>query len=64
MSRVRFAELCDVNACGKRSEEYTSWPVCRECNLDVCPEHMAEGSLWDGDDEIIETCICVRCTQH
>jgi hypothetical protein len=37
MSHVRFATTCDV--CGKRSEEYATWPYCRECGIDLCPEH-------------------------
>ena len=37
MGMVRFATKCDW--CGKRSEEYTSWPHCRECGLDLCPDH-------------------------
>jgi hypothetical protein len=36
MSMVRFATLCDK--CGKRSEEYTAWPTCKDCGDDVCTE--------------------------
>jgi hypothetical protein len=34
MTMVRFATTCDH--CGKRSEEYTAWPSCRNCLSDTC----------------------------
>jgi hypothetical protein len=36
MTMVRFATTCDH--CGKRSEEYTAWPSCRDCLTDTCAE--------------------------
>jgi NMD protein affecting ribosome stability and mRNA decay len=36
MATVPFATLCD--RCGRRSEEYTSWPSCRDCLDDICPD--------------------------
>lgn len=35
MSMVRFATLCD--RCGARSEEYSAFPTCCDCLLDICP---------------------------
>lgn len=34
MAFVRFATKCDK--CGRRSEEYTAWPECRECGEHIC----------------------------
>lgn len=33
---VKFATLCDK--CKKRSEEYTSFPSCKDCQQDICPD--------------------------
>ena len=33
---VRFATVCD--RCNKRSEEYSTFPSCRECLEDICPD--------------------------
>lgn len=58
MSIVRFATLCDKAECGKRSEEYTSWPTCRQCQDDVCKECQVPGS--DTEDERNEA-LCKAC---
>jgi hypothetical protein len=47
MVMVRFATKCD--RCGKRSEEYTSWPSCRECLNDTCPDCTHPGTLQEHD---------------
>lgn len=52
---VKFATLCD--ACNKRSEEYTSWPTCRECYGNFCPNHFTEPT----DNEGRLSCICGAC---
>lgn len=36
---VKFASLCDIDNCGKRSGEYTTWPSCLICQLEFCPMH-------------------------
>ena len=36
---IRFATLCDIPNCLKRSEEYTTWPTCIDCERDFCPAH-------------------------
>ncbi len=66
---VRYASLCDI--CGKRSEEYTHWPNCRECDRDICPGCVLPGSVqevdrdWEGEEGIeaihYETVMCVAC---
>lgn len=61
MSIVRFATTCDIRDCGTRSEEYQMWPVCRECQQDVCPTHMAPDSFHDGDGETRSSVVCVEC---
>lgn len=55
---VRFATTCDVNGCGCRSEEFSSWPRCRECSRHVCPKHQVPGS--DTQDERNEA-LCASC---
>jgi hypothetical protein len=57
MSDIKFATTCD--RCPKISEEYTRWPVCRECGDDVCNTCIVAGSL---DDESGRA-ICIRCLQ-
>jgi hypothetical protein len=56
---VRFATLCDT--CQARSEEYTCWPTCRECDQHVCERHQAEGSVVTGDGDGPDTCLCLDC---
>ena len=58
---VMFATTCD--ACGVRSEEYTGWPTCRECQEDFCPAHQAPGTFVDADVDQPETCLCVACNE-
>lgn len=64
---VRFATTCDVFACGNRSAEYTAWPSCRACYMDVCPDHAVAGSLReedrdrDGVAEMRKTVYCRDC---
>ena len=55
MSRVRFAVLCDN--CGQRSEEYGYFPVCFECQRDICPE-CGEMSFYDEERGRI---LCKQC---
>lgn len=59
MSMVRFATTCD--RCQRRSEEYTSWPSCRECLDFICPNCYADGTLTEGDGEGPNTCLCQGC---
>lgn len=68
MAMVKFATTCDCECeaiaspgtyCLKRSPEYTSWPSCRECLADICPEHQAHGTLKENDGR--ETVVCVNC---
>lgn len=47
--------------CGRRSEEYTAWPVCSECDRDTCPDHMADGTLDPGDGDREDRCLCRGC---
>ncbi len=57
MTAVRFASLCDIPLplgssgviCRARSEEYGSWPLCRNCGAHVCPDHTVTGSLQEHD---------------
>lgn len=57
---TRFADLCDV--CGDRSEEYTAWPTCRQCQAAVCRLCTVPGTLWSGEGDGPDTAICLRCT--
>lgn len=52
---VKFSTICDK--CRKRSEEYTSYPHCRECGEDVCVECRST----DWDDPEKNTGICKEC---
>jgi hypothetical protein len=61
MAIVRFASLCDYAGCGKRAEEYTAWPTCRECLDDFCPDHYVPGSKTDPDLDAPEKCLCRAC---
>lgn len=56
MSMVRFATLCDK--CGARSEEYSSWPWCKDCMRDICPACDIESERTD--DESHKT-LCLDC---
>ncbi len=58
---VRFSTICDAPVCGKRSDEYTAWPFCRECLIDVCPEHQEPGTVTDPDVDAPPTCLCRQC---
>lgn len=56
---VKFANLCDL--CGQRSEEYSRWPMCEDCDSDVCPKCVAEAICdWDYDQTALVR--CVNCT--
>jgi hypothetical protein len=64
MAMIKFATTCEVIAspgtyCLKESPQYTSWPSCRECLAEACPEHQAPGTLKENDG--VETVICVNC---
>lgn len=69
MVMVKFATLCDAPDCGKRSDEYTGWPTCRACLLDICPEHTVPGSVKEREHEdadgnvdgIVQTVYCLDC---
>lgn len=61
MTMVRFATAC--NLCGKRSEEYTAWPTCRDCDAHVCPDCAAPDSPVTGDGERQDAVTCVPCAQ-
>ena len=37
MSIVRFAHICDW--CHKRGYEYEAFLYCRNCGIDLCPDH-------------------------
>ncbi len=69
---VKFATTCDYfdhslpsgsRICGKRSEEYTAWPTCRNCNDHTCPDHMKVGSKTEADVDKPETCLCLDCEE-
>jgi hypothetical protein len=57
---VRFATLCD--RCKARSDEYTSWPHCRECGEDRCPGCYVPGTLREDDGR--NTVLCEPCAEH
>lgn len=59
MSIVRFATLCDH--CGRRSEEYSSWPSCRECLEDVCPSCSTNPSEDENNWASCFRCIAESC---
>jgi hypothetical protein len=56
MSMVRFATKCDK--CGRRSEEYTSWPSCKDCGEDICPDCDIDSERTE--DESNKT-LCLDC---
>lgn len=73
---VKFATTCDAlteggKPCGRRSPEYESWPDCRECMDDICPDHAAPGSFREGERdrsygdyteaEHWESVLCLTC---
>jgi len=67
MTMVMFATRCDTPDCGKRSEEYTSWPTCRDCHEHACSDHTVPGSLQqnerdrDGVAVMTESVYCTNC---
>lgn len=56
MAIVRFATTCDT--CSRRSEEYFSWPTCRECQGDFCLD--CDVPCARTEDERHET-LCKKC---
>lgn len=59
MSMVRFATLCDK--CKWKSEEYTSWPSCKDCLEDICPYcDIPEART---EDERGQT-LCKECSEE
>lgn len=62
MSTVKFAELCDV--CGRRSEEYTTWPHCRECLRDICQTCAVPGSVREQDRDTLDPIAQVARALH
>ena len=56
MSMVMFATLCD--RCTKRSEEYTSWPTCKDCGEHIC--ESCDIASERTQDERNET-LCFEC---
>ncbi len=61
---VRFANICDEAGCTARSDEYTHWPVCRECGGDFCPRHQEPGSVRNTDSEDPVSCLCCKCADE
>ena len=59
---VRFATLCD--RCQKRAEEYTAWPSCRECSLDICYACDMSGHRHNADVDKPETTLCRACAEN
>ncbi len=55
---VRFATVC---VCGKRSDEYTSWPTCHDCGEYICPNCQKPGT--DTEDERNEALCKVKCIE-
>ena len=62
MSMTRFATICDAPKCTARSEEYTSWPVCRGCMGNICPAHTTDGSLIESERG--NTVVCLACAEE
>lgn len=60
MSMVRFATLCV--RCSARSEEYTSWPECRDCQEHICPKCDIESER-TGDEWNLTLCVECRALQ-
>lgn len=58
MSMVRFATLCDK--CKARSAEYESWPTCKDCGEDVCPN--CDIASERTEDERHKT-LCLDCRE-
>ncbi len=61
MAVVRFATTYD--SCGDRSEEYTAWPLCRECGRHFCSVCQVPQSFLPGDGEGPDTCLCPSCLE-
>lgn len=62
MAMVRFATTCD--RCGKRSEEYTAWPGCRECGQDICGDCTEPGTLIEAELDTPARCLCRACASN
>jgi len=59
---VMFATLCDD--CGKRSEEYTQHPQCRDCGRDICPQCAAPNTFEPDDEGQRASHICSACHEQ
>jgi len=59
--RVRFSSLCDFPSCGARSEEYATWPDCRDCGEQFCGKHQEPGSYREPDESSGHDCLCREC---
>lgn len=63
-----FATICE--RCSRRSPEYASWPHCRNCGDEVCPqcstnpgtENRTKGGSGDPEYDVeVEVCDCLEC---
>jgi hypothetical protein len=59
MSTVRFATICD--RCHRRSPEYDRWPVCRECQADICATCAEPDSINPADLGTPASALCATC---
>ena len=48
-------------ACERIEPWSAPWPRCESCSEPVCPDHVADGTLIEGDRERDERCYCVSC---
>jgi hypothetical protein len=74
MATVRYATLCEM--CGRRSDEYTEWPECRDCSMHLCPTCAVPGSSQEEDrttgggeagPEVsyeVTTVLCADCARN
>lgn len=60
MSLVRFATVCD--RCHVRGSEYTSFPICEQCERDIC-DHCTAYKLTDWDHQHRSTVVCRDCKE-
>jgi hypothetical protein len=56
---TKFATICDIDDCNKRSQEYTAFPTCLVCTEDFCPDHGKVTIEADADQP--EQGYCSNC---
>ena len=63
MTRIsRGHNICQH--CGRLSEPYQLFPLCRDCSETTCPQCTTPGSLHETDGTHPDSVLCLTCSQE